>query len=235
MGLRMSHERAFALFIALSLHGGLLATAWRAVGHAPRLPEATPPTPVSILVQWLAPQTAAPAVANTPTTPASKASRVLQQKVAIASGPSPNAVSIESLDPAVMTSEPAPKTNAIEVIAPSPTSRLENTLPVSTNKTTMSTPPRLDASQTGNPAPVYPVASKRLGEQGRVVLRIHIQADGHVGEIQLAATSGYERLDESAIRAVKRWIYRPARQGDAAIAWWYQQPVTFTLENSNAN
>jgi protein TonB len=92
------------------------------------------------------------------------------------------------------------------------------------------TPPRVEASGLDNPAPVYPTASRRLGEQGQVLLDVHILADGRVGEIRLRRSSGFERLDNAALAAVRHWHYRPARRGDDAIAFWYVQPIAFTLD-----
>lgn len=90
-------------------------------------------------------------------------------------------------------------------------------------------PPRADAGQISNPAPAYPSLSRRLREEGLVVLEILIRADGSVGEIKLKASSGFKRLDEAAINAVKRWRYQPATQGGIAIDFWYEQPVEFNL------
>lgn len=90
-------------------------------------------------------------------------------------------------------------------------------------------PPRADAGQISNPAPAYPSLSRRLREEGLVVLEILILTDGSVGEIKLKASSGFKRLDDAAINAVKRWRYQPATQGGKAIDFWYEQPLEFNL------
>ncbi len=92
-------------------------------------------------------------------------------------------------------------------------------------------PPRSDAAHLNNPAPAYPPISRRFGEQGRVLFDVYILADGTVGEIRLKASSGFSRLDTAAREAVKRWRYVPARRGDVAIAYWYVQPVSFSLQH----
>ena len=92
-------------------------------------------------------------------------------------------------------------------------------------------PPRTDASHLNNPAPVYPPIARRMGEQGQVLLDVHILPDGSVGEVKLKRSSGFSRLDESAMQAVRRWRYVPARRGSEPIAYWYVQPVNFTLDN----
>ncbi len=90
-------------------------------------------------------------------------------------------------------------------------------------------PPRIDASQLDNPAPVYPTRSRQMREQGRVLLDVYILPDGSVGEIRLRESSGFPRLDRSALEAVKGWRYVPAMRGGVAIPYWYVQPVNFTL------
>lgn len=91
------------------------------------------------------------------------------------------------------------------------------------------TPPRTDAAHLNNPVPRYPPVSRRLGEEGRVLLDVHIQPDGSVGEIRVRSSSGSKRLDQAALDAVKRWRYVPARRADVAIAFWYVQPIAFSL------
>ena len=91
-------------------------------------------------------------------------------------------------------------------------------------------PPRSDASHLNNPAPVYPNVSRRLGEQGKVLFDVYILPDGTVGEIKLKRSSGYTRLDDAALAAVRAWRYVPARRGDTPIPYWYVQPITFALD-----
>lgn len=119
---------------------------------------------------------------------------------------------------------PAPAEPTLPV-APPPTAAAPVDAPVVT------TPPRVDASYRGNVAPPYPMASRRLREEGTVVLRIFVNADGTVGEVQLGKSSGYSRLDQAAMDTVKRWKLIPARRGSEPFATWYSLPLTFKLEN----
>jgi len=93
------------------------------------------------------------------------------------------------------------------------------------------TPPQADASQFNNPAPVYPSQSRRLHEQGTVVLEVLVKADGSLGDLRLKTSSGYSRLDAAALRAVKNWHFVPAKRGDTAIDFWYELPIEFSLNN----
>ena len=90
--------------------------------------------------------------------------------------------------------------------------------------------PSSDAAYLQNPKPVYPPLSKRLGEQGRVMVRALIGADGVVQSAALAQSSGFNRLDESALAAVAKWRFVPGKRGGVAEAMWHQIPVSFVLE-----
>lgn len=90
-------------------------------------------------------------------------------------------------------------------------------------------PPQADASQLNNPAPVYPQTSRRLKEEGVVLLEILVKADGTLGEMRLKKSSGYSRLDEAAQSAVKKWHFVPAKRGGEAIDYWYELPIEFSL------
>lgn len=91
-------------------------------------------------------------------------------------------------------------------------------------------PPRFNADYLQNPAPPYPSLSRRMGEQGKVILRVLVSADGNPDKVELRKSSGWTRLDQSALETVKRWKFIPARQGDHAIPAWVLVPISFTLE-----
>ncbi|MDK9702262.1 MAG: TonB family protein [Sulfuritalea sp.] len=93
------------------------------------------------------------------------------------------------------------------------------------------TAPRFDASYLDNPKPAYPATSRRLGEQGKVLLRVLVSAAGLAEKVELKTSSSFARLDQAAQEAVSRWRFVPARRGEQAIAAWVQVPVTFQLEN----
>lgn len=90
---------------------------------------------------------------------------------------------------------------------------------------------RFDADYLQNPKPVYPPASRRLGEEGKVVLRVHVTPEGHAAEIEIKGSSNFPRLDNAARDAVARWRFVPARSGDAPIATWVLVPIVFALES----
>jgi len=71
-----------------------------------------------------------------------------------------------------------------------------------------------------------------LREQGRVVLKVHVAADGRAVEVILHKGSGFERLDDSALNAVRNWRFLPAKQGSEAVSAWVIVPVDFVLRST---
>ena len=91
-------------------------------------------------------------------------------------------------------------------------------------------PPRHDLAYLNNPAPSYPVFAKRAREQGKVFLRVQVDASGQVTAIDIHRSSGSERLDKAALAAVRRWRFAPARSGERAVAGVALVPINFSLE-----
>ena len=81
-----------------------------------------------------------------------------------------------------------------------------------------------------NPKPEYPPLSRRLNEQGVVKLRVYITEEGRAGEVELKESSGYERLDRSALNSVKHWRFQPAQRAGTPVASWRVMSVRFGLQ-----
>lgn len=94
------------------------------------------------------------------------------------------------------------------------------------------TPARFDAAYLANPAPEYPLLARRLGEAGRVLLRVFVNAEGDAERVELAQSSGSSRLDHAALAAVRRWRFEPAKEGRLPVACWVQVPIVFDLRNA---
>ena len=88
---------------------------------------------------------------------------------------------------------------------------------------------RFDANYLSAPA-TYPSLSQRLGEEGRVLLRVEVSADGRPLTVTLKTSSGFVRLDEAAIKAVTRWQFKPAQQNGRAVASRVDVPILFKLK-----
>jgi len=92
------------------------------------------------------------------------------------------------------------------------------------------TPPAYNAAYLRNPAPRYPLAARRFGEQGTVTLRVLVTAEGLPARVDVEKTSGSVNLDSAAIEAVKGWRFTPARRGNEAVEGWVLVPIVFRLE-----
>ena len=90
--------------------------------------------------------------------------------------------------------------------------------------------PRFDADYLRNSAPAYPSLSRRMGEQGRVLVRVVVRPDGMPDSVVLRQSSGSQRLDEAALDAVRRWRFVPARQGSTPVTAAVIIPIVFSLE-----
>lgn len=96
-------------------------------------------------------------------------------------------------------------------------------------------PPRIvlpssDADYLANPRPAYPPLSKRLGEQGKVVVRVLIGTDGTAQKAEIRTSSGFDRLDQAALATVQRWRYVPGKRDGVPEAMWFNIPINFVLE-----
>lgn len=90
--------------------------------------------------------------------------------------------------------------------------------------------PSSDADYLQNPRPPYPFMSKRLGEQGKVVLRVLIGLDGTAQKADIKQSSGFDRLDQSALATVLRWRYVPGKRAGVPEAMWFNIPINFIFE-----
>ena len=90
---------------------------------------------------------------------------------------------------------------------------------------------RFNAAYLNNPEPKYPPLSRRLGEEGKVLLKVRVTADGQPSAVDLEKTSSFERLDAAARQAVARWRFVPAKRGDEAIEATVIVPIVFRLDS----
>ena len=79
--------------------------------------------------------------------------------------------------------------------------------------------------------PIYPPASRRMDEQGAVRLRVLVDERGRPREVQVAESSGFPRLDEAAVSAVRRWHFAPATRASQAVSAWTHVRVVFQLRH----
>lgn len=122
--------------------------------------------------------------------------------------------------------EPAPAPAPAPVPAPTPAPAPAAAAPAAV------TAARFDAAYLNNPRPAYPMLSRRLREEGQVMLRVLVSPEGQPARIELRTSSGSERLDRAAQDAVARWRFVPARRGDLAVEAWVLVPIVFKLQGN---
>ena len=92
------------------------------------------------------------------------------------------------------------------------------------------TPPQFGAAYLNNPKPGYPATAKRMGLEGTVMVKVLVSREGDPLKVEIAHSSGYEILDNSAVQAVRSWRFIPARLGDSPLEGWVQVPLAFHLK-----
>jgi protein TonB len=136
----------------------------------------------------------------------------------------------EPVPPPVMTAAPeAPAPDSTFSVPPQPPAPPVEPAPRPAPAAAVS-PARFDADYLHNPRPAYPVLSRRLGEEGRVVLNVRVLADGSPGRVEVQASSGYPRLDQAALEAVSRWRFVPAKRGEEPLDASVLVPLNFRLD-----
>jgi TonB family protein len=92
------------------------------------------------------------------------------------------------------------------------------------------TPPRF----VHQPKPEYPLLARQQGWEGTVTLRLELLADGKVGEVEIAKSSGYPLLDTAAQESAKTWAHEPATHQGVPVPRWVTLSVHFALDKGTA-
>ncbi|HEY6458032.1 MAG TPA: energy transducer TonB [Steroidobacteraceae bacterium] len=123
--------------------------------------------------------------------------------------------------PSVRLANSAPNvdiTIPVDILPPPQPSQMRASLPAGTKDVAADGSPRGTTEGSGESAgpaivhqvpPVYSVTSQRAHEQGTVTLRVFVDAHGVPSQVRLVQSSGFPRLDRSALEAVKRYRYAP--------------------------
>ena len=215
---------AIALLV-IGLHmGGLIALQ---SGLLRRAAEVVVPAEVlAELIQPTAPQT--------PPAPPTSVNPKIQNQPVLQKPPKPTPLPPMPL--AVLSAEPIPHAMAdvsnqqppapqlgepVAVVTPAPPA------PVAAPRIEL---PSSNADYLNNPAPRYPAISKRMGEQGKVVVRVLIGLDGTASQAEVRTSSGFDRLDQTALQTVLGWKYVPGKVNGEPKAMWFNVPIHFVLE-----
>lgn len=244
-----------ALSLAVLLHvlplaGIALLLRWQAVPPAPM-----PPT-LELVIDKSAyvgsgPQSLTPTPAVTPKPAAPPVPKASLAPAAPAPPPpsppqsavKPNPV-VAAVKPVAALPLPAPPSPAAPP-TPKPVARIAPAHP----RPTMPAPPRLlgDNQPVGhaeafgriiparpdatiNPKPAYPLEAREHGEQGRVLLSIHIAPSGRPAEVDIITSSGFQILDQAAQTAVQHWQFNPAEANGKPVASVLLFPIMFQLD-----
>ena len=199
---KLSAAQLAALFVAVVAHAAVLG--WSQ--YSPRENPARPAEPMTVTVSLFA-----------PVSPASRAAPSVSQPPV--EKPAPAATQ----ELAVIADDPFPS------VAPATVAATE-AAPTLRPQEQAITPARGDAAYLRNPAPSYPLLSRRLGERGRVLLSVLVQADGSAMSVKIETGSGYARLDQAARETVSQWHFIPAMQGNQAVNSWVIIPIDFSLK-----
>jgi protein TonB len=81
-----------------------------------------------------------------------------------------------------------------------------------------------------NPPPRYPRIAKRRGYEGRTVLQVEVFETGEVGTIVISQSSGFDVLDQAALKSVKHWTFVPGTENGKPVRQWVAVPVRFDLK-----
>lgn len=190
----------------------------------PALKPSLPPMMVS-LVSSPAPEPEVVPLLPTPPQPVIKKQKpVVKEKPVM---PEPVASEPVAQPVAVAEAPPTPATPTVEAKAPVVTEVAQ----AKPEPEPVIEPPKFGAAYLHNPAPSYPPLARRLGEQGRVLLRVLVSSNGDADTVALEDSSGFSKLDEAAIQAVKKWRFIPAKRSNQPISAYVLVPVKFSLES----
>lgn len=216
---RMDWNRAAGLLVVLALHGGVLYGLWSARVIPPpaeamtlfvNFINPTPPQPVPRVIPQLAP----PKPVKRETPPVKPPHYHLAAEAPVVSPTE----AVEPLpSPAPMVAPPP-----VEPPAPSPAPTMPAGPVTLSSELAVACPERTP--------PVYPPLARRLGDTGKVVLRVELDETGRVSTAKVVTSSGSNRLDEAALAAVRTWRCHPAQRNGQTVRSLATQPFNFTLE-----
>lgn len=89
--------------------------------------------------------------------------------------------------------------------------------------------PEIDTKH-GLSEPLYPASEIRMEHTGTVLLSVYVLENGRIGDVRLDVSSGWPKLDDSAMREARRWRLKPGMRDGVAVPMWKQIPITFQLQ-----
>lgn len=221
-GIAHDNERPWlALGLVLGAHLAVFAAVRP---QAEALPIQKQPDPIMISL-LSAPQPVVQSAPPKPAQPIVKPQPVVKKQVKTPASKPVVKQAAEPVAPPVQTAAAPmnPATPAVEAPVAKPESKTTTAAPTFHS-------PSFNAAYLNNPAPSYPSVSRRLGEEGLVMLQVQVNTDGSADSVELQTSSGSSRLDQAALEAVKQWRFVPAKRGDQPVTASVVVPVRFSLE-----
>ena len=220
--------------LVVAAHAGVLWLAHTALQNRPA--EVLIPAQVIMELAQAAPQplpSPAPAPAPAPQQPAKN--RTAQRPTP---APQPTKAELPAAVPAKEPSPIAPQGSPVESASQAaPAAQSAPAVSVASAPAAPAAPaaPRIELPSTqadylNNPKPPYPPLSKRLREEGKVVVRVLIEPDGTASKAEIRTSSGFDRLDQTALQTALRWRYVPGKRNGTPEAMWFNVPINFVLE-----
>lgn len=164
-----------------------------------------------------------------PPPPASTPDRPQQQKLQTRITPPPVSPMIPVSHPMpVPVADPVPVSQPVAVSAPPAPPAPPAPVAAPSTITSDSLGTRMVAGQ----PPRYPVESRRRKEQGTVELLLVLGIDGAVEAISVVRSSGFARLDDAALSAVRRWRWEPTTRSGAAVKVKGVVEIPFVLQSA---
>lgn len=192
--------------------------------------------PAEILVEFVTPASPPPAPRATPQpkTP----TKTVATKQPTPPVPAPTPIVTPQPTPTPLAIAPSANTPAPSAATPAATAATQSNATGSSNAPAAPpappAPPKVelpssDADYLNNTKPAYPAISKRLGEQGRVVVRVFIDADGQPSQASVKQSSGFDRLDQASVETALKWRYAPGKRAGVAQGMWFDVPLNWQL------
>ncbi|HJV81241.1 TonB family protein [Noviherbaspirillum sp.] len=220
--------QSLAIAATLLLHVAVAAIL--AVGLFNDQEQATPSKPVEIRLMPSQPQ-AAPMVQAAPPPQAPAQPKVRHQAKPKHRPQTKAAIAEPREAPRTAPTEASTESKAASA-SPSATISAPVTAPAAVPGPPVKTSASDAAYASSNRVPPYPRLSRMNDEQGTVLLRVLVRADGTAGMVEIKKSSGYPLLDESARSTVQTWRFKPATLDGKPVSEWYQVAIPFTLQNN---
>lgn len=203
---RLSPQRLVGGVLVFALHAAAL---WGLLSHRLiALPASTP----TLFVDLIAPP--APAVPRPiPAAPAE-----------------PRPPRAEPLRPSQVISAAAPSVPGDAVVPVPPPAPAIAVSPAPTFAGPVTLAGELAVSCPERSAPDYPLASRRRNETGTALLHVELDEKGQVVVARVLESSGFPRLDDAALTAVKNWRCNPAQRNGQAVRATARQAFNFVLQ-----